>query len=303
MQSSTIVQKPKCGYSKRFFPHIRLAWFVAIGIAVTQTCISGAQPSDIAALNVFLLAGQSNMAGADSEVTDPPGFVQTDADRATLFTTAPIPAGEQSENYIPWGSVRGHSIKNKLVHGPEVGFARTLYAANWRDIAIIKVYANFGRDVPSWPWSDGGSLFNAWTQFTDARIAELKVKGRTVRVRGFVWHQGIDDAIHGKLAEHYQRNLTQLIGVLRSRYADETTPFVLVRSVNSRIAQPTPDPEHRSPMAIVRRAQVKVAETVPAVGWVNSDDLPNVNTHHFSAASQLILGQRLAETFLRLQKN
>lgn len=280
---------------------IRLVWLVAIGIANVATCISAVRPAEGAELNVFLLAGQSNMAGADSEVADPPGFLQTDADRATLFTTAPIPAGKMSDIYEPWGSVRGHSNKNKLVHGPEVGFSRTLYAANWRDIAMVKVFANFGRDVNSWPWSDGGSLFNAWTKFTDARIEELKAKGHTVRVRGFVWHQGIDDAIHGKLAQKYQENLTQLISVLRRRYADESTPFVLVRSVNSRIAQPTPDPENKSPMAIVRLAQVKVAESVPFVGWVNSDDLPNVNTHHFSAASQLILGQRLAESFLRLQ--
>jgi hypothetical protein len=41
-------------------------------------------------LAVFLFAGQSNMAGADSFVGDPPGFRQTEADQAALFTTAPL---------------------------------------------------------------------------------------------------------------------------------------------------------------------------------------------------------------------
>ncbi|MCY2978401.1 MAG: hypothetical protein NTU79_07020 [Planctomycetota bacterium] len=180
------------------------------------------------------------MAGDDSEVAVPPGFQQTDADRETLFTTAPLPDGQQSKRYVPWGEVRGHESKGKLVHGPEVGFARTLHAAGWRNVAMIKVHANFGGDVQDWPWRERGSLFDAWTTFADARIAELVAKGHTVRVRGFLWHQGIDDAIHGKLAGQYEQNLTDLIGVLRKRYADEHASFVLARSVNSRIAQPDP---------------------------------------------------------------
>jgi hypothetical protein len=251
-------------------------------------------------LNVFLLAGQSNMAGADSEVAEPPGFQQTAADRATRFAIAPIPDGETSKQYMPWGEIRGHQVKGKLVHGPEVGFARALYAAGWRELAIIKVHANFGRDVQSWPWGEGGPLFDAWTTFVDARLAELMAQGHSTRVCGFVWHQGIDDAIHGKLASRYERNLSDLIGVLRKRYAGEKTPFVLARSVNSRIAQPDPDPENNSPMAVVRRAQVKVGESIPYAAWIDVDDLPNVNTHHFSADSQLVIGRRFGDAFLQL---
>ena len=119
-------------------------------------------------------------------------------------------------------------------------------------------------------------------------------------VNGFLWHQGIDDAIHGKLASQYERNLTELIGSLRKRYGSPQTPFVLARSVNSRIAQPTPDPEGKSPMAVVRRAQVAVGESVPFATWINVDDLPNVNTHHFSADSQLVIGERYGNAFLKL---
>lgn len=253
------------------------------------------------ALNVFLFAGQSNMAGADAEVSVPPGFQQTEADRETRFTTVPLLDGEKSNFFVPWGEIRGHQSKGKLVHGPEVGFARALYAAGWRDVAIIKVYANFKRDVESWPWAEGETLFNAWTKFADARLAELQAQGHSIRVCGFVWHQGIDDAIHGKLAAQYERNLSELIGVLRKRYAVDRAPFVLARSVNSRIAQPRPDPENISPMAVVRRAQVKIGESVPQAAWIDVDDLPNVNTHHFSADSQLIIGRRFGEAFLKLQ--
>jgi hypothetical protein len=296
MNCARLVAFRNAGRSRMFAARI-LSVFLVGGFGI------GVLAADQGAVHVFLLAGQSNMAGADSEVAVPPGFQQTAADRATLFTTAALPDGEKSPRYVPWGEMKGHEAKGKLVHGPEVGFACSLHAAGWKDVAIIKVYANFGRDVRDWPWGEGGELFSAWTKFVDARLAELAAEGRTPRVRGFVWHQGIDDALHGTLAAEYERNLTDLIRVLRKRYASDETPFVLARSVDSRIVQRQPDPDQQIPMAQVRRAQVKVGESVPYAAWINVDDLPNVNTHHFSADSQLIIGRRLAEAFLALQKN
>jgi hypothetical protein len=272
---------------------------LAIVIALASLASASA---DEKVVNVFLLAGQSNMAGADSEVTVPPGFQQTVADRETRFTAAPVPDGENSPRYVPWGEIKGHEAKGKLVHGPEVGFARALHAAGWRDVAIIKVYGNYGRDARVWPWGEGGELFAAWTKFVDARLAGIASGGRTTRICGFVWHQGIDDAIHRTFAGQYDRNLRNLIDVLRKRYATEHTPFVLARSVNSRIAQPLPDPESKSPMAQVRGAQMNVGASVPCAAWIDVDDLPNVNTHHFSADSQLVIGRRFGAAFLKVQE-
>ena len=48
-------------------------------------------------------------------------------------------------------------------------------------------------------------------------------------------------------------------------------------------------------MAVVRRSQVKVGESVPFAAWIDVDDLPNVNTHHFSADSQLVIGKRYVD--------
>jgi hypothetical protein len=140
-------------------------------------------------------------------------------------------------------------------------------------------------------------------KFVNERLAELKADGFEYRVRGFVWHQGIDDAIHGRLAGEYDHNLAELIGVLRRRYANDDAPFVLARSVNSRIAQPTPDPEGTSPMAAVRRAQVKVGESVQNAAWIDVDDLPNVNTHHFTAEGQLVIGRRFGDAFLKISNS
>ncbi len=267
---------------------------IAVSLA---TAGSSCHAQEDRTLQLFLMAGQSNMAGADSEV-EGQVFVQTESDRMTRFTAASIPFEES--RFVPWGDIRGHRIKDKLTHGPEVGFSRTLYSEGWKHLAIIKVSGNFRRDATDWPWGEGNTFFKIWTQFVDDRVDELKKEGYTVKVAGFVWHQGIDDAIHQKLAVDYQQNLTHLIESLRRRYASPNTPFVLARSVFSPIAQPSPDPDQSSPMAHVRRAQVAVADAVPHVGWIDTDDLPKVNRHHFSAASQIIIGQRFATEYLRL---
>ena len=275
---------------------------VSLALAAAGGLGRSAAATDRPVLNVFLLAGQSNMAGADAVVPDPPGCQQTAADRATRFTMAPLPDGDQSKLYVPWGEIRGHQSKGVLVHGPEVGFARTLQAAGWRDVVIIKVHANFTRDVTSWPWAEGGALFEAWAKFVDARLAELQAQGYAIRVRGFLWHQGIDDAVHGPLANHYEENLTALIGVLRKRHAAGQAPFVLARSVNSPVAHSLTGAGEASPMARVRRAQVAVGTSVPRAAWIDVDDLPNVNRHHFSADSQLSIGRRFGEAFLKIQR-
>lgn len=242
------------------------------------------------------------MAGADSVVAEPPGFQSTDADRATRFTGAPLPEGQESSLYVPWGEVRGHrgSPAGKLVHGPEVGFARTLYAAQWRDVCLIKVFGNFRKDVKHWPWGAQGNLFRSWMQFVDARLAELTEQGRSYRVRGFAWHQGIDDAIHGELAKSYQQNLTDLIAYLRKRFEAANAPFVLARSVNSSIARSITGSGNENPMGVVRRAQVAVAQATPFTGWIDVDDLPNVNRHHFTADGQLVIGKRFGERLLQI---
>ena len=279
-------------------PHMRLAVMLLTSLAIAQASPAASPRKPI---DVFLFAGQSNMAGADAIVATPPGFISTAADRATLFTCAPAAEGAGSPRYYPWGEVKGHIGRpGELTHGPEVGFARRLYEAGIRPVAIVKMWANFKRDATAWPWREGGELFAPWMAFVDERLGELRERGFEPRVRGFGWHQGIDDAIHGKLAPHYEQNLTDLIKALRRRHGSADTPFILARSVDSPVGKRQGGSGPDAPMAVVRRAQVSVAEKIPRAAWVSVDDLPNVNQHHFSAESQLVIGRRFGDAYLEM---
>ena len=278
--------------------------FLALLLVTSLSCATRSAPTR-PTREVFLFAGQSNMAGADSVIPDPPGFVATAADQQTLFTCTPLPWNESSPDYYPWGEIKGHRCINprygeKLVQGPEVGFARRLREGGVSNIAIIKVWANFSREATNWPWGEGGDLNQQWFSFVDKQLAELRQRGIEPRVRGFVWHQGIDDAIHGKLAADYQENLSRLVELLRRRFQAPNAPFLLARSGNSPIARGITGSGPTAPMAVVRQAQVIVGETTPQAAWIDVDDLPNVVQHHFSAESQMAIGRRFGTAYLRL---
>lgn len=275
----------------------KIVWPLALLLALAAAAHGAAR-------NVFIFAGQSNMAGADALIAGTglqnmvDAGLQTEADQNTLFTYGAAFDPANSDSYA-WGDIRGHLTKNKYVHGPEVGFARTLYAAGVRDIAIIKVANNFS--VPStgpWPWTNANpnstspDFYNQWSKFVADRLTELTNMGNTYTIAGIVWDEGIDDALNGATQAQYQADLTALIARLRADYGTSTMPFVLARSKS-----PMPNP---TAMNAVRAAQVAVAAADPSARWVDTDDLTNVKTHHFSSANQLVIGQREANAYLAL---
>lgn len=277
-------------------PFVLLWFFVAV--------------ADAAEKKVFLFAGQSNMAGADAVIADTGAKnligagLQTEADQNTRFAygCAFDPANTQS---YAWGDVRGHlgvkrSAPGYYVHGPEVGFERTLYASGIRDIVIIQVANNFS--VPCtgpWPWmnkdpaSTSPDFYTHWSAYVNARLAELTSNGDTYTIAGFVWWQGIDDAFNHTTEAQYKANLTTLISQLRADFGTPTTPFVLAREKSDVTSM-------AAALAPIRAAQVSVADADRYANWVDIDDQTNVNMYHFSSASQLVVGQRLGDAYLAL---
>jgi hypothetical protein len=267
-----------------------IAW---LAVALLAACGGGgdAPPAPAAPpLQVVIFAGQSNMAGADAIIS--PSRTedladtgqQTDADRSARFTSTTMGLAYQ------WGDIRGHrgaslgetTVNGKpvKVHGPEVGFSRSI----GHRVAIIKFADNFtalenGRS----PWVAPGSRWRAWQAFVDGQLATL---GEPYKVVGFVWQQGIDDALLQRDGAAYEADLRQVAADLRARFGP--LPFVLARSVNSPIAG-------GAAMAPIRAAQVAVGESA-GNAWIDVDDLgPFVNAHHLTAAAQLVAGRRFAE--------
>jgi len=256
----------------------------------------------------FLFAGQSNMAGADALIAGDGSHdlleagLQTEADRTAPFTYGPVISDDLESGFCPWGDIRGHGSPALKVHGPEVGFARTLHEAGIHNIAIIKVAANIPYDSPgrdTWPWgkgekTDAPDYYDQWHRFVHRRTAEMTQRGYSGKVEGVVWHQGIDDAINRVTEEAYAERLSRLIADLRQEYNCPAAPLLLARSANSPIATV-------AAMAPIRAAQQRVADGDDRALWIDVDDLPNVNQHHFSSSAQLVIGRRFGEAYLKLR--
>jgi Carbohydrate esterase, sialic acid-specific acetylesterase len=260
-------------------------------------CLSGCQRwlSSSPRTKVFIFAGQSNMLGADALIDPELKTVdlsdlqqQTVEDLASWFTL-----GGQCSH--AWGDIRGHATLSFAEreldgqtfkgHGPEVGFNRALGGG----IAVIKWTGNFsalenGRS----PWVGTGSFWTEWQKFVDERLESLDMP---YEVAGFVWAQGIDDALVQRSHDDYIADLRQLIADLRAKYGN--VPFVLARSVNSEVAGV-------DAMRPIRQAQLEVAAE-PGNAWVDLDDLgPYVNIHHLTAQGQLTFGSRAAAAWNEL---
>lgn len=260
----------------------------------TSTPTSG--PLGVEPVRVFIFAGQSNMLGADATISADKVHdlaevaLQTDVDRSSLLTVG------GAESY-PWGDIRGHntvSLSEEFIaglrvkgHGPEVGFNRALGG----NVAIIKFAANYhalegGRSA----WVAPGSLWVQWQAFVDQQLAAI---GKPYVIAGFVWSQGIDDGILRRDHDAYKADLRKIAADLRAKFG--VRPFILAREVDSQVAG-------SAAMAPIRQAQVEVGNE-PGNSWVTVDDLgPYVNTHHLSAAAQLVAGQRFASGYLGLAR-
>jgi hypothetical protein len=251
--------------------------------------------------DVFIFAGQSNMHGSDAIIDSTDKTldlvekgIQQAPDAAARFVLA---GGLFS--YGP-GDIRGHAGTSLgastvagvpiMVHGPEVGFNRLL---NRPSTFIMKYTTNFSAlESGLSPWAPGKSVWNAWQTFLDTQLAAITSGGNAYRVVGICWHQGIDDGVLARSQAAYELDLRNIIQALRAKFG-AGLPFILARSVNSQIAG-------SANMVPIRAGQLAVAKDARN-DWVDVDDLtPYVNTHHMTAANQIIHGNRMAQKFIAM---
>ena len=109
----------------------------------------------------------------------------------------------------------------------------------------------------------------------------------------FLWMQGEADTHSAGNADVYETSLKAVIKKLRDDLKRPDMYFVV-----GRISDFAGYPEGSK---TVRNALVKVAETDPRGGWIDTDDLNGKNDGlHYTAEGYKILGQRFAEKAMKL---
>ncbi len=218
-------------------------------------------------LHLYLLIGGENMAGH----ADIPADAGDIIDRCYLLNDKNEwePARNPLNRY---SSINQDAALQKL--GPGYSFARKMLAQN-KDISIgLIVNARGDTKIDDWL----GKSESYW----GAR-KRTKAAMRQGTLKGVLWHQGESDSV---AAEGYLEKLQSLAGNLRGDFNDSKLPFIAGQI-------------HNSPAINIQIA--KLPESSHATAFVSSDGLTTTNDMFFDTQSQLLLGERYAETMIQLQ--
>jgi len=237
---------------------------------------------------IFILAGQSNMAGAGISTELPEWYLQT-PEQVKLFED-----GEYRE--FAYGKT----------FGPEIGFAHEIAQVYPDDTIILCKVACGGANL-YYDWNPDGvsrgpedvyrgplypKLLNTLKQIIDG-LHERKIEPV---VSGMLWMQGERDAVFDFMAETYEQNLQAFIACIRRDTSAAELPFIMGQICPRVINPETGEYNHRW-RRTVQAAQQQVAKTDRTVLLVPTDDIPQSDNLHFNTSGLLELGKRYARIY------
>lgn len=228
---------------------------------------------------VFLLAGQSNMAGR-GEVTEAdrvihPRVLMLAKDGSWQYAVDPI-----------------HYDKKIAGAGLAKSFALELVKRN-PDITIGLVPAACGGSRIAY-WESGAYFEKTDSHPYDDAISRTHRATQDGTLKAILWHQGEGDS-GPRAAAVYEDKLTALIERFRQDLVVPDLPFI-IGQLGQFEAKPW------SPGRVqVNEAQMQVAEKVPHTAFVSSEELISKGDNtHFSTESLYEFGKRYADEYLLL---
>lgn len=228
---------------------------------------------------VFLLAGQSNMAGrglvteADREVH--PRVLMLTKDGTWQYAVDPV-----------------HYDKKRAGAGLGRSFALELVKRN-PDITIGLVPAACGGS-PISTWTPGGYHAPTDSHPYDDAIERTRRAMDDGKLAGILWHQGESDS-RPERAQLYKERLIELIARFRTDLDAPDVPFV-IGQLGQFEAKPWTEARQQ-----VNQAQIEVAREVPYSAFVSSEGLSSMSDNtHFNTESLHEFGRRYAESYLEI---
>ncbi|MFU8780678.1 MAG: sialate O-acetylesterase [Kiritimatiellia bacterium] len=239
-------------------------WLISGGVGIAGETYVGPPGG----LQVYLLIGQSNMAGrapieeGDKDVM-PRCYL---LDGEGIWVPAANPLNIHS-------SIRKGAGMQRL--GPGYSFAQQMLAAEPGMSIGLVVNAKGGTKIDQW---------GKGTAFYDEAVRRAKQAQETGALAGILWHQGESDNAN---PSGYAEKLTQLIADLRADLGIPTLPFVAG--------------EVRQQLTAINAEIAKLPQLSLHTAVASSEGLTTFDGTHFDNASAKVLGARYAEAILKLQ--
>lgn len=272
---------------------------ISLTVLTSTFLASFSLPARTASIQLFILAGQSNMVGYRSNLDDlPPDLQQPQSqvlwyDRQNEWVTLQAPTE-------PFPFSQG--VANSQGFGPEIALAATLSRHLNQPIALVK-YAQNGTNLETqWNPEIAGSLYHQMLDRVQQAIAELSRLGYEVEIAGFFWMQGESDAKSDRyMASNYAQNFTHFISRLRQDLNQPELPVIygLIPIVNQQSTTPFGIFEYGD---VVREAQFQVYQSVPQTRVVETLYFSRYQDNlHFSSTGLMSLGHHFALQWLQMK--
>ncbi|HZS55998.1 MAG TPA: sialate O-acetylesterase, partial [Bryobacteraceae bacterium] len=235
-------------------------------------------PADKTTFHIYLLMGQSNMAGRDNRNLPPP------------LHNPHVLALSQGEWIMAQEPL--HPVeKNKVAGvGPGIPFALEMLKADPKvTIGLV-------------PCAVGGTPLKRWVKGADLyekALSRAKIAAQAGVIKGVLWHQGESDTSAQQDAETYEARLAKMFKDLRADLGQPDLPIV-VGQLGDFLNE---SPEKYPYFETVRAAIKHIPEVVPHTGYADSAGLGHKGDKlHFSAEAQKEMGKRFAKAMQELEK-
>lgn len=252
-----------------------------------QVTPSPTPSSSSAQYKVFILAGQSNMAGVGMNHELSSEYLKVQ-DNVKIYAEGTV---DTSINGI-WSSLRPGFGSGAGAFGPELTFGEDI-ASRLPNSKILLIKCGWSGTSLSNDWrspSAGGTTGALWTHLiTTVNEALSKLDSNIdYELSGMCWMQGESDACSIYPANDYESNLTYFINDVRSELEAPSLPFIIAM---------IDDSPSWIENAVVREAQTNIANTVPNVGIFDTKDL-ETDGMHYKTQGMLDMGSLFAETMI-----
>lgn len=232
-------------------------------------------------MHLFLLAGQSNMAGR--------GIV----DEESLSAHPRVITLNRGEVWVPALDPL-HFDKPIAGVGPGKAFGEAIAEDDETIQVGLIPTAVGGSPISTW---QPGAYYEATKSFPyDDALRRARKAMETGTIKAVLWHQGESDSKE-VLAPQYKAHLVQLIQRFRAEFEQPDLPFIIGQLGKF---EEKPWDEWRTMVDITHR---EIAEEVPGVAFVSSDGLGHKgDSLHFSTAAARTLGARYARAYTERMK-
>lgn len=252
-----------------------------------------ALPDDPARLRVFLLMGQSNMAGYGCVRPEDPW---QPGDREPLPGVISLGGQCTLKSGLSRGWTRWRPASHPLhLNQASAAFGLALpFAARLRE-QQPDVMVGF---VPcAWGGAPINSLGPGTPLYANA-LRRARIAAKSGELAGVLWHQGETDADHDSLAPLHAAKLTALMQQLRQDLGTPALPF-LIGDLGDW------GDDRRKPACVARRDTVRsglrrVATEDTQATFVESDGLVGVDSVHFGRSALIEFGHRYAAGYLAI---